>query len=108
MLYRQAAAVPRAGRTIDLAFSIVRSDGAPVALAPVMGAFAHLVAFDAARSGFAHLHPAQTDLAKPPDPRQPVLTFKVTIPRGGMYVIWAQVNLDGHEMFVPFRFEVSE
>lgn len=100
-------AVLRAGQPIDLKFALSRGDGAAVPLAPIMGAFAHLVAFDEARSGFAHLHPLETDLAQPPDSRSPVLNFKITIPRPGRYVIWAQVNLGGQERFVPFGFEVG-
>ena len=96
----------RAGQPIDLAFSIVENGGGAVALEPVMGAFAHLVAFDEARSGFAHLHPVEADLAKKPDATQPVLNFKLTIPRAGRYTVWAQVNLGGRETFVPFGLEV--
>lgn len=98
---------PRAGQPMDLAFSMVRADGGPVPLQPVMGAFAHLVAFDESRSGFAHLHPVDADPLKPPHPTQPALNFKLTIPQPGRYVIWAQVNLDGHEEFVPFWVEIS-
>lgn len=98
--------VLRAGEAIDLVFRVVRADGGGVPLQPVMGAFAHLVAFDKARSGFAHLHPMEIDLAKPPDATHPTLNFKVTIPKPGPYVIWAQVNLAGKEQFVPFWFEV--
>ncbi len=97
-----------AGQPTDLRFRI-ESQGKvkePVPMQPVMGAFAHLVAFDQARSGFAHLHPLETDLSKPPDAIHPELNFKVTIPRSGRYVIWAQVNLDGKELFVPFWIEV--
>jgi len=98
----------RAGQPADLRFS-VESQGTvktPVPLEPVMGAFAHLVAFDEARSGFAHLHPTETDLTKLPDPLRPVLNFKVTIPSPGRYVIWAQVKIDGREIFVPFWVDV--
>ncbi len=98
----------RAGQTADLRFRI-ESQGAvkkPVPLQPVMGAFAHLVAFDDARSGFAHLHPKETDLAQPPDALRPELNFKVTIPRSGRYVVWAQINLAGQEIFIPFWIEV--
>jgi hypothetical protein len=79
-----------------------------VPLEPVMGAFAHLVAFDETRSGFAHLHPTESDLLKQPDAKNPTLNFKLTIPRTGRYVIWAQVNLGGTETFVPFDFAVGE
>jgi hypothetical protein len=97
-----------AGQPADLRFRI-ESQGKvkePVPLQPVMGAFAHLVAFDEARSGFAHLHPKEIDLATPPDPFRPELNFKVTIPQAGRYVIWAQVNLGGAEQFVPFWVDV--
>jgi hypothetical protein len=96
----------RAGKTADLQFVVTRVDGGAVPLEPVMGAFAHLVAFDEARSGFAHLHPAEADLSKRPDANRPELNFKITIPRAGRYVIWSQVNLGGTETFVPFWFEV--
>lgn len=98
----------RARQPVDLRFAIERSQGGAVKLEPVMGAFAHLVAFDEARSGFAHLHPAELDLLKPPDATRPVLNFKLTIPQAGRYVIWAQVNIAGRGTFVPFALAVSE
>ncbi len=99
----------RAGQPADLRFRI-ESQGTvkqPVPLQPIMGAFAHLVAFDEARSGFAHLHPKETDLSKPPDQLRPELTFKVTIPQPGRYVIWGQVRIDGREIFAPFWVDVQ-
>ena len=100
--------VLNAGKPADLKFRI-ESQGAkkePVPLQPVMDAFAHLVAFDEARSGFAHLHPMETDLAQAPDPLRPELNFQVTIPQPGRYVIWAQVDLAGREVFAPFWLDV--
>jgi hypothetical protein len=97
----------RAGRVIGLSFAVSRRDGGHVALRAVMGAYAHLVAFDTARSGFAHLHPNEPDLAGAPGPGEPRLSFKVTIPQAGSYIIWAQVNLGGQEMFAPFAFDVA-
>ena len=99
----------RAGVTADLLLRIqyAGTGKKPVPLKPVMGAFAHLVAFDDQRSGFAHLHPLQTDLSKPPDPVKPELSFKVLIPQSGRYVIWAQVKIgDDDESFVPFWVDV--
>ncbi len=98
----------QAGKVADLKFRIESQgrDKVPVPLQPVMGAFAHLVAFDEARSGFAHLHPNETDLSKPPDALRPELNFKITIPSPGRYVIWAQVDLAGSEVFVPFWIDV--
>ena len=98
----------RAAQPIDLRFGLRRVDGGNISLQPVMGAFAHLVAFDQTRSGFAHLHPAEADLLRTPDSRSPVLNFKLTIPRAGRYVVWAQVNIDGKETFVPFELAVAD
>lgn len=100
------AAGVKAGETADLAFTVEAIAGGRVGLEPVMGAFAHLVAFDAARSGFAHLHPAEIDLSQPPDAVRPRLNFKITIPEPGRYMLWAQVSIDGRERFVPFWFDV--
>jgi len=96
----------RVRQPIDLKFSASRPDGGAVQLEPLMGAYAHLVAFDEGRSGFAHLHPVETDLSKRPDPLHPALSFKIMIPRAGRYVIWAQLNLGGREVFAPFWFDV--
>jgi hypothetical protein len=97
----------RAGVQSDLRLEVTRVGGGPVPMEPVMGAFAHLVAFDTSRSGFAHIHPNETDLSKAPDPVRPAFTFKVTIPAEGRYVIWSQVNLGGTEAYAPFWFDVQ-
>ena len=97
----------RAKQPVDLKLVITREDGGHVPLGPVMGAFAHLVAFDEARSGFAHLHPMAADPLSPLDAVKPVMNFKIMIPASGTYVIWAQLNLAGRETFVPFWFDVE-
>ena len=97
----------RDGQPAELKLAITRRGGGAVPLEPVMGAFAHLVAIDETRSGFAHLHPGEADLAKRPDAARPELTFKLTIPNPGRYVIWAQLNLAGEDVFVPFWIEVK-
>jgi len=96
----------RAGVPNELKLAVERPDGRPVPLEPVMGAFAHLVMFDEERTGFAHLHPDQVDLAVAPDAVKPELTFKVTVPRAGRFVVWSQVALEGREVFVPFWVDV--
>ena len=102
------AALPiRAGLPADLTLAVTKEGGGGVPLVPVMGAFAHLVAFDVQRSGFAHIHPQQADLSRPPDPLRPTFTFRVMIPAAGRYVIWSQVDLAGREAFAPFWFEVA-
>jgi hypothetical protein len=109
-----AAQPVRAGEAKELTFTVARADGGAAVLEPVMGALAHLVAFDTARSGFAHLHPiaapgtaAATVVASGPATASGQrLAFKLTIPQPGRYVIWAQVKITGRERFAPFWFEV--
>jgi len=98
----------RKGNPVDLTFTVTRKDGGSVKLEPVMDAYAHLVAFDESRGGFAHLHPADLDPNAELNPQQPSLSFKLTIPSAGRYVIWAQVGIDGRELFVPFWLSVVD
>jgi|CZKI01.1.fsa_nt_gi hypothetical protein len=97
----------RAGAPADLRLVVARADGGQVPLEAVMGAYAHLVAFDTQRSGFAHIHPKEADVARRPDPRRPTFTFRLMIPRPGRYVIWSEVSLAGRETFAPFWFDVG-
>jgi hypothetical protein len=97
----------RAGIQANLTLSVRRLGGGAVPLQPIMGAFAHLVAFDTQRSGFAHIHPNPAETAATPDPTNPAFTFRLMIPRPGRYVIWSQVNLAGREIFAPFWFAVG-
>lgn len=98
----------RARAVVNLALTVEPvGERRPVRLEPVMGAYAHLVAIDAARSGFAHLHPQQSDLNRALEPLRPQLTFQVQIPDAGRYVVWSQVKIDGQERFAPFWVEVE-
>ena len=101
----------RAGVASTLVFTGREIAGGEVPMRIVMDAYAHLVAFDPERSGFAHLHPRgekRGDYAvASPDAREPMLWFDLTIPKAGDYVVWAQVNLEGGERFLPFRLGVE-
>ncbi len=91
----------------DLALTVTRADGGLVPMQPLMDAFAHLVAFDAKRTGFAHMHPLETDITHLPHPHHPTLNFKMALPNRGRYVVWAEVRLAGRDTFAPFWFEVK-
>lgn len=96
-------------RTVEnFHFSAARVDGRPANFEPVMDAYAHLVAVDAERSGFAHLHPNQLVEIGKGVAATSELDFKVSIPHAGLYVIWAQVRVDGRDRYVPFWFNVQQ
>lgn len=97
----------RARKSVKLMLTMTSLGGGPVKLEPVMDAYAHLVAFDEERAGFAHLHPQSVNPLEPPeDLLAPKLHFMLTIPTPGRYVIWTQVAIAGEEHFTPFWFEV--
>lgn len=67
----------------------------------VMGAYAHLVAFDPDRRGFAHLHP-MNPVVEGQNPRNPDMRFQLELDKPGNYRIWAQVRIAGEDVFLPF------
>ena len=83
--------------------------GLDITLHPVMGAFAHMVAFDKNVNGFAHLHPLNEDLDNVNKTTfQGPLTFGFSPPGEGVYRLWAQVRTDiEEEVFIPFDLKIG-
>jgi hypothetical protein len=73
---------------------------------PVMDSFAHVVAFDENRSGFAHLHPLNPFI-EGQDPLNPDLQFTLKFDKPGHYRVWAQVVVNGRQIFAPFDLNVE-
>ncbi len=93
---RPLAARAEARMTLE----VTREDGSELRLEPIMGAYAHMVAFDENRRGFAHLHPFFT--GEETHPTEPRLSFAMNTRQPGNYRIWAQMKLEGQERLVPF------
>ena len=96
------------GEDAKLRLEVRDDSGNPVAFEPVMGAFAHLVAFDDDLRGFAHLHPAEN--LQPLNRAEDFLgslSFGFRPPSSGHFRLWAQVRVGGEEMFVPFDLMVD-
>ena len=97
-------------QSIILRLRVTDDSGQLSTLSPVMGAFAHMVAFDPELNGFAHLHPLENALPAKKDELHPgELTFNFMPPKEGRYRLWAQLKLDGSakETFVPFDLDVG-
>lgn len=94
---------------IRLRFQATDEEGGSLVFRPVMGAFAHMVAFEPSLKGFAHLHPVENVLPTgAEDVHNGPLTFSFTPPRAGFYRLWAQVRIGGEsETFVPFDLNVG-
>lgn len=93
----------RLNETANIILTVARENGADLVLEDVMGAPAHLVAFDEKCSGFAHLHPAapSVEVASGSDAGQR-LAFSLNLADPGFFRLWAQVRIDGREVFAPF------
>lgn len=90
------------GETIELTLEIdPQNAGETLTLDLVMDAYAHLVAFSADRTGFAHFHPTALP-GVTPDPADPKLEFRFSVEEPGEYRVWAQFSVNGVEQFIPF------
>jgi hypothetical protein len=89
-----------------LTLSAERADGAPAVLTLTGGYRAHLVAFDEACTGMAHLRSVETTASPPGRPRAQA-SFEVTFPDSGPYVLWAQLELNGRPVLERFTREVT-
>tara|TARA_Y100000588_G_scaffold367076_1_gene433414 strand:- start:43 stop:978 length:936 start_codon:yes stop_codon:yes gene_type:complete len=96
------------GKDAYLRFEAHDAKGKPIALQPVMGAFAHLVVFDDECRGFAHLHPKENLIpVEGKDIHRGPLTFIFRPPSAGHFRLWAQVIIDEKEIFVPFDLQAG-
>lgn len=85
----------------DLSLRIRSTEtGERVRLEEIMGAYAHLVAFDENRRGFAHMHPLDDGVGL--DTEEARFGFAFNTDRPGRYRVWAQVKVNGEEIFAPF------
>jgi hypothetical protein len=96
-----------AGRPIAGTLTVSTADGKPFnQLQPVMGAFAHLVAFSEDRKTVLHIHPEGPDLKDATQRGGPALKFKLYAPQSGFYRLFAQFQIDGVPVFVPFNLRI--
>lgn len=93
----------RRGRDTPVAVAIETEAGEPAELELTMGAIGHMVAFNTERTGYKHMHPLElamygTDAVD----LDGQLQFLVNLPERGHYRLFAQVKINGQEIFAPF------
>lgn len=74
-------------------------DGSPADLETIMGAKGHMVAFDAAGLGFAHMHPIDSLQGEVGGDD---LAFLFNVPNPGWYRLFAQVQVGGRSIYGRF------
>ena len=99
-VFRLQAEDFRKGRDTPVGVTIKRTDGQDVDLELTMGAYGHMVAFDSDRNGYKHMHPVEFPTATIGNDSQ--LQFLVNLPNAGHYRLFAQVRINGEEIFAPF------
>jgi hypothetical protein len=75
-------------------------------LEPVMGAFSHLVGFNEDGETVLHMHPTSGALLQESDRGGPVLDFKIYASTPGFTRLFAQVQINGRQVFAPFNIQV--
>ena len=78
-----------------------------VGLEPVMGAFAHLVAFNEDGKTVLHIHPYSRTPTGLDDRAGPAFAFKFYAPTPGFYRLYCQVQIGGQQQFVPLGLTVQ-
>jgi hypothetical protein len=93
----------KAGESITGKLLITREDGTPMKdLQPIMGAFAHLVAFHADGKTVLHIHPKGTRQLTPNDRGGPGLEFQFYSPKAGFFRLFSQTQVAGEQKFARF------
>jgi len=96
----------RSGEEVRFSLHVHATDNSPTRFSPVMDSYAHVVAFDEAGTGFAHLHP-QNPFIEGQDPYNPDLEFAFLFDSPGYYRIWAQVIVNDRQIMAPFDLQVT-
>ncbi|MGZ0654300.1 hypothetical protein ACWPKO_18290 [Coraliomargarita sp. W4R53] len=103
----------KTGRDYRLELNIVGAAGAAITLETVMGAKGHMVAFDGAGKGFAHMHPidsvasARTAGFGSAASESTELAFLFNVPNPGWYRLFAQIQVEGEPVFGRFDLKVE-
>lgn len=88
--------------------TVTDAKGEPVkTLEPVMAAYAHIVGFSEDLKSVVHIHPMGTEPTKDTDRGGPELDFHLETNTPGFIKLFAQVKLNGKELFVPFGINIE-
>jgi len=72
-----------------------------------MAAYAHIVGFSEDLKSVIHVHPMGIEPAKDTDRGGPELDFHLEPSSPGFVKLFAQVKLNGKELFIPFGINIE-
>lgn len=76
-------------------------------LEPIMGAFAHVVAFPSDRESIAHVHPMGKEPKEATERGGPLLSFHIAPEKPGYHKIFLQTQIDGRDHFAAFGMKIE-
>jgi hypothetical protein len=98
----------QAGKAAVVKVKVMGPDGREFAkLEPVMGAFAHMVAFPADLGAVTHVHPMGAEPKTAAERGGPDLSFHVEGDNPGFHKFFLQVQIDGKDKFAAFGLNVE-
>jgi hypothetical protein len=97
-----------AGRPEHIRLHVSDSGGHPFTrLEPIMGTFAHVVAFNENFRTVLHIHPGGTKVLTASDRGGPDLSLQMYVTEPGFYRVFAEVQIAGVPRFAPFGIRVA-
>lgn len=98
----------KVGKPVMGKIFITDTNGNPVNnLESVLGSFGHIVGFSEDLKTVIHIHPMGKEPLSPDDRGGPELQFHLIPETSGFIKLFAQVKINGKEIFVPFGVNVS-
>lgn len=99
----------RAGGEVMGTLHVADARGNPVEkLEPIMGAFAHIVGFYDDYKTVVHAHPVGKEPRRDVERGGPSLLFYFMPGKTGFIRLFAQVRIDGEDLYVPFGIKVEK
>ena len=97
----------KAGESTPAKLRVTRPDGRGFdQLEPVMAAFAHIVGFSEDGETVLHMHPMGAPILEESERGGPDLEFRIYATKAGFTRLFAQVQVNGQQVFVPFGIRV--
>jgi hypothetical protein len=100
---------PAKAKAATMGTLTVTKEGTPFAqLEPVMGAFAHVVGFPVDFQSVVHIHPMGKEPENANERGGATLMFHIEPEKVGFIKMFAQVRINGKDIFAPFGINVGE
>lgn len=93
---------PKAGSAVMGNITVTKDEKPFDQLEPVMGAFAHVVGFTEDYKSVLHIHPMGKEPTTDTERGGPKLEFHIEPKKAGFVKLFAQVRIDGKDVFAPF------